>query len=505
MSFVPSRQQKEFFDWVSDGEGNAILEACAGSGKTTTLVKAAALTTGKLTFTAFNKKIAEEIKRKIRVEADDTMDFSLDGRVHCATFHSLGFGMLRRAFPELKNQNAIDEQKRKAILLETCKVPENARTLAFVLLNLGRQAGLGAVIDMRNPALWAELIEHFGLEEQLDDAKVSVDTAIELAQLLMWHAARPTDVIDYNDMLWLPLVHNLSAYQTPWLFVDEAQDTNVVRRELAKRVLAPGGRAVFVGDPAQAIYGFTGADSDALELIAADFDTWWMPLTVSYRCPRSVVKLAQQWVPRIEAAPTAQEGEVIELPGGPQEMMPKLAKGDVVLCRNTAPLVSLALSLIRQRKRAHVEGRDIGRGLLSLTNKWPTLHDDSDAWVKRLSQWRDDMVAHYIGLGKETSAEAVTDKFDTIAALAENATTVADIRAIIESIFDDTTADDAAQRITLSTIHKSKGREWPRVFWYQRRALQPSKYARQEWQHEQERNLMYVAATRAQQVLFDVH
>jgi superfamily I DNA/RNA helicase len=42
------------------------------------------------------------------------------------------------------------------------------------------------------------------------------------------------------------------------------------------------------------------------------------------------------------------------------------------------------------------------------------------------------------------------------------------------------------------------------VFWLDRHGTCPSKWARQAWQQEQERNLMYVAATRAQELLVDL-
>jgi len=50
--------------------------------------------------------------------------------------------------------------------------------------------------------------------------------------------------------------------------------------------------------------------------------------------------------------------------------------------------------------------------------------------------------------------------------------------------------------VTLATIHKSKGLEADRVWWLNASAC-PASWARQPWQKQQERNLCYVAATRA--------
>ena len=71
-----------------------------------------------------------------------------------------------------------------------------------------------------------------------------------------------------------------------------------------------------------------------------------------------------------------------------------------------------------------------------------------------------------------------------------------ELLAEIDSIFAD--SGDETNRIILSSIHKSKGREWNRVFWMD---LGPSPWARKQWEIEQEANLCYVAVTRAKQEL----
>jgi superfamily I DNA/RNA helicase len=71
------------------------------------------------------------------------------------------------------------------------------------------------------------------------------------------------------------------------------------------------------------------------------------------------------------------------------------------------------------------------------------------------------------------------------------------LRDRINSMFGDCEPGQRPRCVTLSSIHKCKGRERKRVFWYGRNKYNPSPYARQDWQMEQERNLCYVAATRA--------
>jgi DNA helicase II / ATP-dependent DNA helicase PcrA len=60
-----------------------------------------------------------------------------------------------------------------------------------------------------------------------------------------------------------------------------------------------------------------------------------------------------------------------------------------------------------------------------------------------------------------------------------------------------------AGRVTLATIHKAKGLEANRV-WFLCPSLCPSKWARQDWQKAQERNLIYVAITRAKSELIKI-
>jgi superfamily I DNA/RNA helicase len=75
---------------------------------------------------------------------------------------------------------------------------------------------------------------------------------------------------------------------------------------------------------------------------------------------------------------------------------------------------------------------------------------------------------------------------------------VADAVQFIDALF----ADGATGVLTLATYHRSKGREWDRVFLFEHYRRCPSKYARQDWQKLQEDNLAYVAFTRAKQELW---
>lgn len=310
--FVPSPQQASVLEWTSNGRGSAIVVAVAGAGKTTTLVELLKRTRGSVAFCAYNKKIANEIDARVQ-------PLGLGNRVRCGTFHSFGYGALRRAFPHVGNRDAIDPRARANSVLSFLEIDreeeEPLATAVLKAIGFAKQRAIGLLHDYDDLRAWFDLVEHFGIEETLpEDGSCPIATVIEKARLgLRWSAENFT-TIDFEDMIWLPLVRHLQMWQNDWILVDEAQDTNPARRALARMMLRPSGRAVFVGDPKQAIYGFTGADGDALDIIRKEFCATELPLTVTYRCPKLVVAEAQRWVRHIQAHQSAPEGKVRSLP-----------------------------------------------------------------------------------------------------------------------------------------------------------------------------------------------
>lgn len=174
----------------------------------------------------------------------------------------------------------------------------------------------------------------------------------------------------------------------------------------------------------------------------------------------------------------------------------RLTVADAVLCRNTKPLVELAYALLRREIACHVEGREIGSGLIALTKKWARVKSCS-LLRTRLQEWLEKQVAKLTAKGKETAAGELTDRVETLFVIMAGCDTVDQLRAKIERLFSDTPDGKPSPNLTLSTIHKSKGREWDRVYIYGMETYQPSKYARRDWEIEQEDNLCYVAVTRA--------
>jgi DNA helicase-2/ATP-dependent DNA helicase PcrA len=183
-----------------------------------------------------------------------------------------------------------------------------------------------------------------------------------------------------------------------------------------------------------------------------------------------------------------------------------LDKETAVLCRNTKPLVELAFELIRKGIGCHVEGKDIGRGLMALVNKWKRAVTVADL-VDRLNDYLERQTERFLAKGQEMKAESLADRVDTIKIIASSLpddAPLSELAASVSKLFEDTEPGTPSRHVTLSTIHKSKGREWNKVYVLGRNRYQPSKFARQRWQQDQEVNLMYVASTRAKQLLVEV-
>ncbi len=303
-------------------------------------------------------------------------------------------------------------------------------------------------------------------------------------------------MIDFDDQLYLPTILGAKFQQYDVVMVDEAQDLSSVQREMVRRSLKREGRLVAVGDAHQSCYGFRGAMHDAMDRIAEEFGCARLPLSISYRCPRAIVAEAAKLVPEIESHEAAPEGIVTTHTAalGPASF----AEGDAVLCRFNAPIVTLAYKLIRSGVPARVLGREIGKGLDTLITKLGAR--DLDDLTSRLGTYYARESAKLLAKGEVGRVDALADRVQTIEALIdelpEGERTIERLRDVIASLFSD---DAKARSVTLATVHKAKGLEWDRVW-----ILDPdraSPFATQPWMQTQERNIRYIAITRARREL----
>lgn len=488
--FTPSKYQAAFFSWLSaqkigteagsePDQSHALIRAVAGSGKTTTLVQGLELVRHSAIFLAFNKSIAEELKARV------------PRHVQARTFHSLCYRPVLQAL----GARDVNSSKLNQIVKLNLPLVEAAMYGAFVrkLVGLARSDGLGALKPASEEAFVALIEQH---DLTLEHENATLEKAVKWAQHIL-DLSNASKECDFDDLLYFAVQKGIALPKFQWVFVDEAQDTNAIQRAILKKILASGGRLVAVGDPVQAIYGFRGADSEAMNLIGEEFSPCtWLPLSVTYRCPTAVVELAKEYVPTIEAREGAPAGRVERFET--KWKLTDLGSSDIVVCRNTKPLLDLGYRLMRAKISLRILGKEIGENLIALIRKCDG-GTGMDDFLEALERWEVRESEKALAKGNDAKAEAVQDKAGAISMLARDLpegerTTDALIR-VIEQLFTDQNS-----RVTLATIHKAKGLERETVWWLNPSAC-PSRWAKKPWQQQQERNLMYVAVTRSKERL----
>ena len=512
MAFKPSIYQQAVFDFIQKGRGNGVVEAVAGSGKTTTILQALQyIPSNRLViFLAFNKDIATVLKERTREMGVNNVD--------CLTLNALGL----RAWKRLRPSSKVDGNKMGRIARDIMDGLENqySQTLSHhdesrwacmdlyfqQIVSLARKAKIAGLVPANLPGAtgliedttenWETLIEHYDIE--FDEGHAKDEMCIRLAQAILRKACSDLNDIDFDDMFYFPLIFRCSFDKPDFLFIDEAQDVSDIQREILSKCMGPSTRLIAIGDPCQSIYGFRGSNPDSLGLIATKFNATRLPLSISYRCAKSVVEEAKTIVSHIEASATAPNGQVTNF--GDKFSFKDFNSTDMIVCRNTAPLVAMAYALITNKIPCKVKGRDIGAGLVKLIEKMKAT--TVEGLKTKLAHWVQKETARLTKKDPDADTTSVTDKAETLNVFmaSSKATQVTQLIEEIKALFskDDNANEDI---LTLSTIHKSKGLEAKRV-WFLNRSLLPSKHAKSPWALAQENNLVYVAITRAKEALF---
>eukprot|EP00931_Biecheleriopsis_adriatica_P080632 TRINITY_DN53991_c0_g1_i1.p1 TRINITY_DN53991_c0_g1~~TRINITY_DN53991_c0_g1_i1.p1 ORF type:complete len:804 (+),score=111.77 TRINITY_DN53991_c0_g1_i1:73-2484(+) len=575
-----TQEQEVFFEWLRWGkEGScAIIDAKAGSGKSTTICRAylnIAREKGSTIFIAFNKSVVEELRLK-----------GMPSR----TAHSIGLQAWRRAHPDWRRHGHVqldeaassDDEQQGGISSGVCKnkiswvlaelyppkadgAPDGFRPCKtkhglgssmgrFVkkLVSMAKNNGLGVngCAPAELPESWRDLVQRYGLTSLLEEEgrlpnQRKVDIGIGHAQAVLSKSIAMAEhgVLDYDDLLYMPLLHQIplaagdavatSGYD--FVFVDEAQDNNRARISMVERLARPDGktRIVAVGDPFQAIYGFTGAEHKALELMSTRFEAVCYPLSVTWRCPSFHVDLANRMMALwermgaatpMQAAPSAEKGVIaghwwtwVHLPATPSVTFANFPlrsrKDAAVICRFNAPLIMLHYKLLARGVCSHLlGGREVARELHTfLKDVMQNRH-----WMKRptlesLLTAVDKHVNNLVAGGRLTltHVEQKRDLAECMKLLIfrlRSRGIESEGEKVLKSEIDRLFARRRnLPQVTLTTVHKAKGLEWHTVFVLQPFCL-PIKGIIENTSHGsfermQEQNVAYVAITRAKQEL----
>lgn len=496
--YKPSKYQLAIYDFVEHGLGNAVISASAGSGKTYTIIKLLDYIPKdkKVLIVAFNRDIRQEIKAKV-INAGHK-------NVQVDTFHSLGYKILNANFNrrfvntdpnEYKYSNYISNNISQLSTINTFRLGKQfSQYLSNIqnLVNFGRCYLSETVEDLD------KVCERYGIICIADEKEVAV-------KVLEW-GEKCLDEIDYTDMVWVPNTLHLDSkfYKYDWIIVDECQDLNMVEKDMLFTCRRMGTRMLFFGDKAQAIYSFSGADSEAFDKLIELEDTIQLPLSISYRCPKNIVEYVHYLVPTIEYDKKNKiKGEIIE-----NANLSDVKDGDMILCRNNAPLANIYIELLRNGIKTKILGKDYSANLSKTikNTKEELLNVDLNMQgvFSKLYDIFYDLVETTMHKQNITKEEALTsssiiaklDEIKVLEILSEGLTTSKELQERINDIF----TDNKESGIILSTIHKSKGLESPNVY-IACKSLMPSKTAKQPWEIEQENNLIYVAYTRTKNKL----
>lgn len=476
-----SIRQTAIFDELVDGRGNLVVDALAGSGKSFTIEHALKRlpANSRNLILAFNKHIATAMADRVSMYAE------------VSTCNSYGWKLCRAAYGFIK----LNENKTKNTLLYEVLDIDNLspadKAKSFKLIRpICQMVSLLKACAQVNAHNWNDIATKYGVDiPDCDDFGGVLAEVFEKCN-------RNKRVMDFDDQIYVPVMEGLIKGSYDFVFIDEAQDLNPIQIDFVT-ALGSKGRVVAVGDEHQAIYGFRGADPDAIKNIKAALQAKSLPLDTCYRCSIAVIKEAQKVVPEIKWSDKAPEGEVIQT--DESKLYELLQDNDWVLCRTTAPLVAKCLRLIQKGKKAVVKGRDIGASLAELINSLGKPDQQVEGFIPVLEQYRAERLEKLKKLGREAEAMSIDDRIETIIALLEGSNTIADVLRKIETIFSDEKAP-----IMFCTVHRSKGLEADRIF-IMRPDLLPHPKAELPWQKIQEENLKYVAITRAKRILFWVH
>lgn len=498
------------------------VSAVAGSGKTSTVVAAANLIPRSLNamFLAFNKSISDELKIR------------LPNHVAAKTLNGLGMGLLRPYLKGLGIENVnLSNYRTQSIIRKELNFEQQDQYGKDVklLVNMCKSMGIipvGATdgvgvngLSATDQSLTQICVHHGWMIDPVIRLTVYQKVRDVLAISFSDSNIYNTNTIDFDDQKWLtvckrPNGNSLARPTQDIVFIDEVQDVNAVDLELIKMVLRPNGIVCGVGDKNQSLYGFRGSDTNAFEKFSTLFEVKQLPLSITYRCSKALVRHAQELVPMIEWADTAVEGKVARLTEWDAHIF---KPHDLVLCRNNAPLIEFAYNLISRQVPVFVKGRNIGDGLIRIITdcaaekqwvpnpkkpgkKMPKMSCDGVRLIvllRTLDKWENDQVAmiYQDDPDNEAAMQRVKDQAKSIRVFitANTDGKVTSVIEDIESLFSD---DNIENAVVCSTIHKAKGLEAERAFLYDPSSLYPPYVKPNTWQYDQEVNLDYVARTR---------
>lgn len=461
-TFKPTGQQLAVFDVIRSGD-NAVVEAFAGSGKTTTARQGTELVPGKRVLTVmYNRAAAQEAKA------------TFPKHVKCSTIHGLAFGAVGRHYTGRLNQpyetpdvvaERLDVRERITINRDRVYGPTQLVGAALAMIDrfcysddpeitrwhLPPMPGIPTVADIKALHSEAAQLHRAGQERQARLMKAewqrAVDTYNALADAVLPIAARAWEDLrnphgghvrylhDHYLKMWQL---NKPRLRYDLIIMDEAQDSNPCRSSLL--LTQHHAQLIAIGDSNQQLYAWQGA-VDALATWPAQQRLW---LTQSWRFGQAVAEEANKWLTLLDAQGRVQ--------GNPNlaSRIGEVATPDAILCRSNAGAIGQVLAMLEAGRRPALVGES-AKELISLATAAGELisgKGTSHPLLYTFSSWN-----------------AVQDYAEEDSG--------ADLRVLVKLVKEygpdellkalSRTTDEASADVTISTAHRSKGREWKKV------------------------------------------
>lgn len=467
MTFKPTEEQTAIVLAAQSTTDNLLVSALAGAAKTSTLViLAEALPDIKILCLAFNRKIATEMQER------------LPSNCIARTLNSLGHGIWQDAIGRRLRIESSKIYDITSAYLEGL-TPEEKKGLYPRMADLmntirfGKACGFVPEGTPRMKALMRETDFFAHLDEKLteDEERLIIHVTSESIKQA-W-----AGTCDYDDQILMPTLGIGAFPRYPLILIDEAQDLSALNHAMLKKLVTR--RIIAVGDAAQAIYGFRGAHEESMEVLAKTFEMKELPLSISFRCPISVVKEALWRAPTMRYPDWAIEGEVTHLRSWTADAIPD---GAAVICRNNAPLFRMAITLLKNGRYPELAKNDIGKALMKVMKKFGASSMKQVEVFQCISDWKEAQLAK----ARKSGVRSIEDKAECMTIFAEVGATLGESIAYAEHLFQ------SSGPIRCMTGHGAKGLEFDNVFFLDKHLLDIE---------GQDRNLKYVIQTRSKKTL----
>ena len=394
-NFKLSTYQQNILNYIDNNTRNLLVDAKAGSGKTSTLLLIANKVYNqnkKCTFLAFNKSIVDELSKKL--QNTDCM---------IKTIHSLGLSFIRSYLMKKFGMNNytlnIDGLKLNKFMkplinhicgediknsfedtdYDTMKETFNdildqflkiIQFIRFYNVDITNEESVKNLIDTKCNCEYFIDPKRYGLQnyyQVLTETMKYIDNTFKGET--QDSSGKYVFDIDFTDMtyfpvkLQIPVPYSVKQY-LDYILVDESQDLSILQQIFIKQLNTGNSRYIFVGDKKQAIYGFTGADTNSIDNIKKNFVLEELPLNICYRCPEKVIKIAKTIVPDIESNSAREDKGNVQILKK-SDLKNILKPGDMIISRTNNTLVDMYIDFVfKQHYQVKFKNDDVVKGII---------------------------------------------------------------------------------------------------------------------------------------------